>query len=148
MPKRPPQRQQPRKKPSGAQNRKAKRLREEAARRAAAGRPEALPETWLAGYSQLGAPPPDTVSRIEWANHACALLLHETLNDPGIEPNERRRVGAELIRTLGMTSVKALYEERLKKLEAKVYGRGRAKGGDHGASQLDPFVKDPPPRSA
>lgn len=134
--------------PSGAAKRKAKRqkLRKAAARRSAGPQAEVpLERQWLDALKALGPPPKDTVGRIEWGNRVVAQLLHETIVDPGIAPSDRRRVGSDLVYKLSATGVKALYEERLKKLEAKVYGRSKDGPDDDG---LDPVPPEEEPRSA
>jgi hypothetical protein len=113
-------------KPSGAQNRQA------AKRKTGKVNPE-----WLARCTEIGPPPKDPALRVAWASELGAQFLHEVSQHATIDARERWKLGAEFIRTLGMTAVKALYEDRLRKLEGKVYGRrgkesdGQATGEDH-----------------
>lgn len=116
------------KKPSGAQNRKAAKQRNEKATRGAT---KKLKAEWLEKYRTLGEPPEDGAQRVEWGNRLSAMIAYEQLVAPAIRPPFERKLVLEAVRTLGMTAVKALYEERLKKLEAKVYKRA---GKDSDAS--------------
>ncbi len=112
----------------------AQKAREKKARLAA----EALSRSSLAGeehptekYVRLGVPPDDAIGTIAYANRCAGLLLHDTLTDRGIvSETDRRRSAKELIAVVGMTGVKALYEQRLKKLEARVYGKGASDESD------------------
>jgi hypothetical protein len=78
-------------------------------------------------YRRLGPPPDDAIGTIAYANRAAGLLLHDVLTDRAIESEtDRRRMAKDFIAVVGMTGVKALYEQRLKKLEARVYGKGQS----------------------
>lgn len=115
------------KKLSGAQGRKARRARDEKATRGATAK---LKREWAERYSKIGEPSADGARRVEWGNHIAALIAYEQLVAPAVRAPSERKLVLEAIRTLGMTAVKALYEERLKKLEAKVYGRRSGKDSD------------------
>lgn len=130
----------PKKKASGAAGRARKRGTEEAADDAehAASRPDDLEAGWLKSYKAIGPPPADVVGRCEWAQRMLAQALFETTTDPGTSPRERRRVVGDLGAKIGMTAVKALYEERLKSLEEKVYGRTKRER-KHGTDGLEEF---------
>lgn len=89
----------------------------------------------VAAYVKLGPPPADAANRVSWGNEFLALLAWETLVAPSFRPLSERRQMGDLIAKLGLTAVKALYEERLKKLESKVYGKssdGNANGSTRG----------------
>jgi hypothetical protein len=78
---------------------------------------------WEQRYEEIGPPPADGAARVEWGNRISAEIAYEQLVAPAIRTPQERKLVLEAVRTLGMTAVKALYEERLKKLERKVYGR-------------------------
>src|SRR5262245_36944588 len=70
------------------------------------------------------APPSDAIGTIAYANKAAGILLHSVLTDDGIESeSERRKLAKDFIAVIGMTHSKALYEERLKKLEQRLDGK-------------------------
>jgi hypothetical protein len=119
----------PPKEPSGAQKRKARRLRDEEATRGA--RADQKVE-WAERYRDIGPPPEDGAQRVEWGNRISAEIAYEQLVAPAIRTPSERKLVLEAVRTLGMTAVKALYEERLKRLESKVYKRA-GKDADAGA---------------
>ncbi len=83
-------------------------------------------------YREIGAPPADGAQRVEWGNRISATIAYEQLVAPEIRQPSERRLVLEAVRTLGMTAVKAIYEERLKRLESKVYKRA-GKDADAGA---------------
>lgn len=109
-------------KKSGAQFRKQRRDREEAAFAETGESARKLPPEWKKRWKEIGAPPEDVVGRVEWANKCCALMIYEQLAAPELRSPAERRLVLEGIRTLGMTAVKALYEQRLKRVEATLYG--------------------------
>lgn len=116
----------PSKKESGAQGRKRRAQEAATAARAlldAAG----TADEWRKRYLKVGAPPKDTVGRTSWAGQIAALLIWEQLTAPELRSNAERKVFFEGVRTLGMTAVKSLFEQRLKRLEAMVYGDAEAK---------------------
>jgi hypothetical protein len=115
------------KEPSGHEKREAKR-------KAAAA---LVAAEWAAKYAEIGAPPESSVERVEWANRICAMVIYEQLVVPELRTSGERKVVLEGIRTLGMTAVKALYESRLKRIEATLYG-GRARTVKNGAEDLEP----------
>lgn len=115
-----PRIKQPRK--SGAQFRKERRDREEAAFVETGESAKKLPPEWTRRWEEVGPPPPDVVQRVEWANKCCALMIYEQLVAPELRSPAERRLVLEGIRTLGMTAVKALYEQRLKRVEGTLYG--------------------------
>lgn len=132
-----PKSKKPKKKASGAQGR---RQRRERAKKVVSDSIDV--QAMLEHYRQLGPPPADTVGRVEWANAICALVIYESVALSLMRDSAERKVILEGVRTLGMTAVKSLYEERLKKLESFVYGRRRRKGGadarDDELEDLDP----------
>jgi hypothetical protein len=92
---------------------------------------------WADRYADIGAPPASTVERIEWANRICALLIYEQMVVPELRTTQERKIVLEGVRTLGMTAVKALYESRLKRIEATLYA-GRAREELNGSDGLEP----------
>lgn len=124
-----------RKHKSGAQKRRAKYEAAEAAARAAM-TPAAvvasgnLEELERANYAESGPPPADVVGRMVWVQGLMAKVIYWTGRHAGESVQTTRRTILEGGAKLGMTAVKALYEERLKKLEVKVYGKRRQKGKD------------------
>jgi hypothetical protein len=109
-------------KKSGAQFRKQRREREEAVFAESGEGAKELPPAWKKRWKDVGAPPADVVQRVEWANKCCALMIYEQLIAPELRSPAERRLVLEGIRTLGMTAVKALYEQRLKRVEGTLYG--------------------------
>ena len=101
--------------PSGAQKRKARaaKLKEEAQKRA---------HEWSARYAELGPPPSDGARRVEWGNRIAALITYESSVEPALRTPQERRLILEGVRTLGMTAMKALYEERLRRIETELFG--------------------------
>jgi hypothetical protein len=89
-------------------------------------------------FKRRGAPPDDAVATIAYANRAAGLLLHDILTDTALVEGDRRRMAKEMIAVIGMTGVKALYEQRLKKLESKVYGKGSSDENDDGLEDEKP----------
>lgn len=90
-------------------------------------------------YGRLGVPPDDAIGTIAYANRAAGLLLHGVLTDRAIaSETDRRRMAKDFIAVIGMTGVKALYEQRLKRLEAKVYGKGSSDENDDGLEDEKP----------
>jgi hypothetical protein len=90
-------------------------------------------------YARLGLPPEDAIGTIAYANRAAGLLLHATLTDKAIHSEtDRRRMAKDFIAVIGMTGVKALYEQRLKRVEAKVYGKGSSNASDDGLEDEKP----------
>jgi hypothetical protein len=83
-------------------------------------------------YEDAGPPPEDGAQRVEWGNRISALVAYEQLIAPDLRPLAERKLVLEAVRTLGMTAVKALYEERLKRVEAKVF-KGAGKDSDASA---------------
>jgi len=121
-------------KPSGSANRKRKRLEAEEAKLRVT-KPDRL--MWDAKFATIGEPPMDGAGRVEWANRIGALALYESIVAPLVRPAGERKQILDGIRTLGLTAVKALYEERLRKLEEKVYGRrGKVDGAGTGLDDL------------
>jgi hypothetical protein len=121
------------KRPSGAQQRQAAKQK--------TGKVKA---EWLEAAERIGPPPTDPVQRVAWAGELCAQFLHEVATHPKIDARERWKLGAEFVRTIGMTAVKALYESRLKRIEATLYG-GRVREELNGSDGLEP---DPTARPA
>lgn len=90
-------------------------------------------------YRRLGLPPDDAIGTIAYANRSAGLLLHDILTDRAISSEtDRRRLAKDFIAVIGMTGVKALYEQRLKRLEAKVYGKGSSDASDDGLEDEKP----------
>jgi hypothetical protein len=114
--------QKKKKQRSGHAKREQKRLRAAAP----------LIAEWEERYRKVGPPPEDGARRVEWGNHIAALIAYEQIVAPAIRTPQERKLILEAVRTLGMTAVKALYEERLKKLEAKVYKGAGVKDSDAG----------------
>lgn len=83
-------------------------------------------------FRELGPPPADGAQRVEWANRMAATVAYEQLIAPDSRPAADRKLVLEAVRTIGMTAVKALYEERLKRVESKVY-KGAGKERDASA---------------
>lgn len=104
-----------------------------------------LKAEWAARYEKIGPPPDDSVGRVDWAGKVCALMIYEQLTAPSLRTTKERKLILEGVRTLGMTAVKALYEERLKKIESTLYGRRNGKGSSDALDGLEP---DPTARSA
>jgi hypothetical protein len=97
-------------KASGAQNRKAKALLEEAAN-------PPPPARALASIQDLGPPPDSAVAIIAWANRVGAIMLWDVLTDPLVDAKERRRWASDFIAKVGLTSSKAVYEDKIARLE-------------------------------
>lgn len=131
-------------KKSGAAFRKQRREREEAAFAETGESSKKLPPEWLRRWKEIGAPPADVVGRVEWANKCCALMIYEQLAAPELRSPAERRLVLEGIRTLGMTAVKALYEQRLKRVEATLYGGAVQEELD----EVDGLEPDPTARPA
>lgn len=87
-------------------------------------------------HKKVMAPPKDAIGAIAWANQVAAQLLHETMNDPVITEEARRRTCSELIGKIGLTSSKAITEERLLGLEKKI-GMAKNQKDDEGM-EADP----------
>ena len=103
-----------------ARERKQRLATERAARDAVDGN-----EHPTAKYVRLGPAPTEGIENIAYANKVTAMMLHDVLTDRGIESETLRlKLALECVRSIGMTGVKALYEQRLKNLEARVYGKG------------------------
>lgn len=114
--------------PSGAAKRRAK---QDAAQRTADASPLSidLEKQERADYSSAGLPPSEVVGRMVWVQGLMAKAIYWTAVHAGTpELQSTRRTILEGGAKLGITAVKALYEERLKKLESKVYGKRRQKG--------------------
>lgn len=94
-------------------------------------------DDWAEKYAEIGEPPEDAVRRVEWASRICALLIYEQLVAPELRTAQERKIVLEGVRTLGMTAVKALYESRLKRVEAKLYG-GAVREELNGSDGLEP----------
>ena len=131
-------------KKSGAQFRRARREREEAEFAETGVTIRRLPPEWKTRYDEIGVPPVDVVGRVEWANKICALVIYEQLAAPELRPPAERRLALEGIRTLGMTAVKALYEKRLMRVEATLYGGPAREELD----EVDGLEPDPTARPA
>lgn len=123
-----------RKHKSGAQKRREKHEAIERAamesmapvERAAAGDLEAAERL---DYAASDKPPEDVVGRMVWVQGLMAKVIYWTGRHSGPpELQATRRTILDGGAKLGITAVKALYEERLKKLEQKVYGKRRRKG--------------------
>lgn len=94
-------------------------------------------------YAKAGAPPEDVVGRMVWVQGLMAKVIYWTGRHAGPpDLQATRRTILEGGAKLGITAVKALYEERLKKLEQKVYGRRRQKGKIHASED---GLEDLPP---
>lgn len=119
---------------SGAQERKRAAGQAEAARqRLAAEQADGTQAERLAERREkLGAPNGDAVGNVAYANRCAAFLLHDIMHDPALDETTRRRQAKDFIAVIGMTGVKALYEERLKRVEAKVYGKAASNEDDDG----------------
>lgn len=91
---------------------------------------------WAARYAEIGPPPDDAARRCEWANAIASLVIYESIVAPELRLSTDRRLILEGVRTLGMTAVKAIYEGRLRKIEAKLYGAGKVSAHD-GLEDLD-----------
>lgn len=77
-------------------------------------------------YRLSGKPPDDVVGRMAWVQGLMAKVIYWSGRHLGsAELLVARRTILEGGAKLGITAVKALYEERLKKLEATVYGKRR-----------------------
>ena len=79
-------------------------------------------DEWAARYEEIGPPPIDGAQRVEWGNLIAANIAYEQLVAPDIRTPSERKLVLEAVRTLGMTAVKALYEQRLKRVEGTLYG--------------------------
>lgn len=86
----------------------------------------------------IGNAPDDVVERVAWANKAGAQCLAEIMADDMLESKERWKLAAELVRSVGMTSVKALYEQRLKRLEGRLFGKGASDANGDGLEDEEP----------
>lgn len=95
-------------------------------------------------YAKIGAPPNDVLARVEWAQKMLAQALYETATDPQLEARERRRIIGDLGAKIGITAVKALSEERIKRIEATLYGK-RSKGAANARDGLEPRRPVPGP---
>jgi hypothetical protein len=128
------------KKPSGAEYRRRRRERDEQARReeaeriAAGGAP--LP-AHLQRYADLELRD-DVLGRIEYASAVGVLLLREVVTDPVLDADKRRKQACEVIRSLGMTAVKARYEERIRRIEGTLYGKPFHAGPENDGLEPDP----------
>lgn len=94
-------------------------------------------------YAASKQPPKDVVGRMVWVQGLMAKVIYWTgrhAASPDLQAT--RRTILEGGAKLGITAVKALYEERLKKLETKVYGKrrqkGRADASEDGLEELPP----------
>lgn len=110
---------------SGAQKRKEREQREaERRRRGETPLPEAEVDA-LARYRELG--PPTLGGAVAqgaiWTLQALRLVFWEVLTDPGAPPSERRYHATQLGRAIASVVPKALYEERIEKLEAIAFAK-------------------------
>ncbi len=122
---------------SGAANRKRRKERLAAEKKARAA--TVTTEHPVDRFARLGGPSGDAIGNIAYANRAAAELLHAVLTDRSIESEtDRRRQAKDFIAVIGMTGVKALYEQRLKKLEARVYGKGASDENGDGLEDEKP----------
>lgn len=115
-------------KPSGSLNR-ARAAEEAGAQKAAQKTARAATKGWQSRFLAVGPPPENSAQRVEWANRLSAEITWEQIIAPNVRSSQERKLILEGVRTLGMTAVKALYEERLKKIESKVFS-GAEKDGD------------------
>lgn len=77
-------------------------------------------------YRRSNRPPDDVVGRMAWVQGLMAKVIYWSGRHIGsADLLVTRRTILEGGAKLGITAVKALYEERLKKLEATVYGKRR-----------------------
>lgn len=131
--------------PSGASKRRKKLDAEEAAAEAARDerqrkRYQRLEAIERRAYRKIGPPPEDSAQRIAWGNLLAATVgYHTGIGEGTAAIKSTRRTLLEVVRTLGMTGQKALYEQRLKLLERTVYGKRPGKGDGHGADNLEAY---------
>jgi hypothetical protein len=130
-----------RRKPSGAAYRRARRerqleaLRREAAKLGAqvltAGEVEALRRDAAGGRStasprlaailaRLPEPTGEPTENIYIASCIATALLVDLVHDPHVDGRERRRVGADLVRTIGMTFSRAQTQAKLREIAARI----------------------------
>lgn len=114
--------------PSGASKRKKKLDAAEAQNAPADARAkkkeQRLEQQERRDYASAGKPPEDVVGRMVWAQGLTAKAIYWTGKWAGTPTLcAGRRTILEGGAKLGMTAVKALYEERLVKLEKRIYGR-------------------------
>src|SRR5262245_48005349 len=122
----------PRKHPSGAQKRKAAHEKREAAADAKLTDEQRTQrdldlDLERKDYAELGRPPADTVGRVAWAQAMMATAIYWAART-ALDARETRRMIFDGGQKIGHTAVKALYEERLTSLEAKVFGRRKKVG--------------------
>jgi hypothetical protein len=110
------------KKPSGAEFRKRRVAAEARAKELLeAERANGAASTNLQRYAALGTPPDSAVEGTMYANKCAVALLHGVMTDPTLDEATRRKTGRELCAVIGMTAVRAIYEQRLSRLLDLVY---------------------------
>lgn len=120
----------PRKKPSGAQNRKRAKARK--AELDAKDGALALPPEVL---ERIGLPPEDSTKVLPWVNRALVELTHLMLQQVGLNVFDRARHLREMAKALGMIYPRAEVEELLRRL-LETLGAKKDKSG--GTEPLEP----------
>ena len=75
-----------------------------------------------AAVRALGHIPKDPTKVLMWAQQCMLLALQDVMTSPDIEPERRLRWVKEFGAAIGMTHAKALVEDKLDRLEGRVYG--------------------------
>jgi hypothetical protein len=98
-----------RKRPSGAQNRKAKAAR-------------LVAQQAVVDYEAVVGKPPlkDASEAVAWAARVGVLLIDESLRDPTLTPNERRKTVANLIAKVGLVANKSMFAGRIEAIEQRL----------------------------
>lgn len=121
---------------------KKNRERESARARAAA---DANPQAdWMKKVKRLGAPPASPESAHEWLGRAAILIVHATMTDVGLPPEQMRRDAMKQIEQAQKAIGSAKLAAELRELyEALKDGKDAAPqpGGD------DPLCEETPPLS-
>lgn len=142
-----------RKRPSGFQQRKARREREAAERVAEAERAahagEALP-SWLQDYVDCGEPPiGDAVAQSLWARDLVVKGMKRMSRDPTLTEEKRYRYILDGSNSLAKNNPSALVAERIANLEDQVYkGKGNPKPANdpkRAGSTVEPYEPEGKP---
>lgn len=113
------------KKPSGAEFRKRRKEGNEAYRRRAVEMGSEDATDLLQQYRDIPPPPDGALGGIAYANRIAVMMLREIATDPLLDAPDRRKQMKDTIAVIGMTSSKALQEERILEIERKLGMRNR-----------------------
>jgi hypothetical protein len=89
-------------------------------RRQAASGSSTMSPTLASLLKRIPEPTLEPTANIEFASRVAAALLFDTIRDGALDPRERRRVGADLVRTIGMTYSRALQQHKLEEIAARI----------------------------